>query len=247
MKNIFICLIIMINLKAFSQHKLEVGLGLSNMGQIENPISNFYNVDYPNGFNTDKYINENNSTVIKYNLNFSYGLKDSLNLRFRLGYGQNNKIRVLDYPSALTKINEHQSFLELCPSIGKSRKFGIFTLNAGFEIPLYLVSTYQYLNVSDIRDSTLQVTKTHESLLKIDGGFLIGINNFIHLQMKVSKNISLFSEFNFGLMYAQLGGIFDEKITLSGSDPILNSLEKKYSKLFVSAPQFQFGVTYDLF
>jgi hypothetical protein len=49
----------MINLKAFSQHKLEVGLGLSNMGQIENPISNFYNVDYPNGFNTDKYINEN--------------------------------------------------------------------------------------------------------------------------------------------------------------------------------------------
>jgi hypothetical protein len=115
------------------------------------------------------------------------------------------------------------------------------------EIPLYLVSTYQYLNVSDIRDSTLQVTKTNESSLMIDGGFLIGINNFIHLQMKVSKNISLFSEFNFGLMYAQLGGIFDEKITLSGSDPILNSLEKKYSKLFVSAPQFQFGVTYHLF
>lgn len=237
----------MINLKAYSQHKLEVGLGISNMGQVENPISNFYNVDYPNGFNTDKYINEHHSTVIKYNLNFSYHLNDSLNLRFRLGYGENNKMRVLDYPAALTKINEHQSFMEFCPSIGKSRKFGLFTLNAGIEIPLYLVSNYNYLNVTDIRDSTLQVTNTNESLLKIDGGFLIGINHFIHLQLKISKNMNLFSELNFGLMYAQLGENYDEEITLSGSDPILNSFEKKYSKLFVSAPQFQFGITYHLF
>ena len=59
--------------------------------------------------------------------------------------------------------------------------------------------------------------------------------------------MNLFSELNFGLMYAQLGENYDEEITLSGSDPILNSFEKKYSKLFVSAPQFQFGITYHLF
>lgn len=53
MKNIIICLLFMIHLNAFSQQKLEVGLGISNFGQIENPISNFYNVDYPNGFNMD--------------------------------------------------------------------------------------------------------------------------------------------------------------------------------------------------
>lgn len=48
-------------------------------------------------------------------------------------------------------------------------------------------------------------------------------------------------------MYAQLGERYDEEITLSGSDPISNSFEKKYSKLFVSAPQFQFGITYHMF
>lgn len=247
MKNIIICLLFMIHLNAFSQQKLEVGLGISNFGQIENPISNFYNVDYPNGFNMDTYINENHSTVLKYNVNFSYNLKDSLNVRLRIGYGQNNKRRVMDYPSALSHINEHQSFLELCPSIGKSRKFGLFTLNAGIEIPIYLVSTYNYSNVSDIRDSALQVTSTNESLEEIDGGFLIGINQFIHLQLKVSKNISVFSEFNFGLMYAQLGGIYTEKITVGAAEPIPYSIEKKYTKLFFTAPQIQFGITFHLF
>jgi hypothetical protein len=237
----------MIHLVAFSQQKLEVGLGISNFGQIENPISNFYNVDYPNGFNMDTYINENHSTVLKYNVNFSYNLKDSLNVRLRVGYGQNNKKRVMDYPSALSHINENQSFLELCPSIGKSRKFGLFTLNAGLEIPLYLVSTYNYLNFSEIRDSTLQVTSTNESLEKIDGGFLVGINQFIHLQLKVSKNISVFSELNFGLMYAQLGGEYNQKITSTSFEPSFYSLEKKYTKLFFTAPQVQFGVTFDLF
>lgn len=237
----------MIHLIAFSQQKLEVGLGISNFGQIENPISNFYNVDYPNGFNMDTYINENHSAVLKYNVNFSYNLKDSLNVRLRLGYGQNNKRRVMDYPSALSKINEHQMFWELCPSIGKSRKFGLFTLNAGMEIPIYLVSTYNYSNVSNIRDSALQVTSTNESLKKIDGGFLIGINQFIHLQLKVSKNISVFSELNFGLMYAQLGRNYTEKITVGTAEPIPNTIEKKYTKLFFTAPQVQFGITFHLF
>jgi hypothetical protein len=237
----------MIHLNAFSQQKLEMGLGISNFGQIENPISNFYNVDYPNGFNMDTYINENHSTVLKYNVNFSYYLKDSLNVRLRVGYGQNNKKRVMDYPSALSHINENQSFLELCPSIGKSRKFGLFTLNTGLEIPLYLVSTYTYSNVTDIRDSTLQVTSTNESLEEIDGGFLIGINQFIHLELRVSKNISVFSELNFGLMYAQLGGNYTEKITVGTTEPIPYSIEKKFSKLFFTAPQIQFGITFDLF
>ncbi|MFM1916279.1 MAG: hypothetical protein RLZZ531_1948 [Bacteroidota bacterium] len=247
MKNIIICLLFMIHLNAFSQQKLEMGLGISNFGQIENPISNFYNVDYPNGFNMDTYINENHSTVLKYNVNFSYYLKDSLNVRLRVGYGQNNKKRVMDYPSALSHINENQSFLELCPSIGKSRKFGLFTLNTGLEIPLYLVSTYTYSNVTDIRDSTLQVTSTNESLEEIDGGFLIGINQFIHLELRVSKNISVFSELNFGLMYAQLGGNYTEKITVGTTEPIPYSIEKKFSKLFFTAPQIQFGITFDLF
>ncbi len=247
MKKIISCLILTIHLSAFSQQKLEVGLGISNFGQIENPISNFYNVDYPNGFNMDTYINENHSTVLKYNVNFSYNLKDSLNVRLRLGYGQNNKMRVMDYPSALSHINEHQSFLEFCPSIGKSKKFGLFTLHAGMEIPIYLVSTYNYSNVTDTRDSTLQVTSTNESLEKIDGGFLVGINQFIHLQLKVSKNISVFSELNFGLMYAQLGGNYTEKITVGATEPIPYSIEKKYTKLFFTAPQIQFGITFDLF
>ncbi len=247
MKNIIICLLFMIHLNAFSQQKLEMGLGISNFGQIENPISNFYNVDYPNGFNMDTYINENHSTVLKYNVNFSYYLKDSLNVRLRLGYGQNNKKRVMDYPSALSHINENQSFLELCPSIGKSRKFGLFTLNTGLEIPLYLVSTYTYSNVTDIRDSTLQVTSTNESLEEIDGGFLIGINQFIHLELRVSKNISVFSELNFGMMYAQLGGNYTEKIKVGTTEPIPYSIEKKFSKLFFTAPQIQFGITFDLF
>jgi hypothetical protein len=247
MKKIISCLILMINLNAFSQHNLEVGLGISNFGQIENPISNFYNVDYPNGINTDKYINVQKSTVLKYNVNFSYKFKDSLNLRLRLGYGSNDKYRDLDLPSSLTKYNEHQSFVEICPSIGTSRKFGLFTLNTGLEIPLYFVSTYHYSAASDIRDSTLQVTDTHESLVHIDGGFLIGINQFIHLKMNISKNISVFSELNFGLMYAQLGGNYHEKITISGYEPSTSSFKKEYTKLFFTAPQVQFGITFDLF
>lgn len=247
MKKIICCLIIMINLNAFSQQKLEVGVGISNFGQIENPISNFYNVDYPNGFNTDKYINKNNSTVLKYNVNFSYNLNDSLNLRLRLGFGLNDKFRVLDYPASLTYIHEQQSFAEICPSIGKTKKFGSFTLNAGLEIPLYFVSRYNYSNYSEIRDSSLQVTSTNESLQHIDGGFLVGINHFIHLKMKVTKNMSVFSELNFGLMYAHLGGNYHEIITLSSSVPTSYSFEKRFTKLFFTAPQVQFGVTFDLF
>lgn len=247
MKKIISFLILMIHLSAFSQQKLEVGVGISNFGQIENPISNFYNVDYPNGFNMDTYINMNNSTVLKYNVNFSCNLKDSLNVRLRFGFGLNHKLRVLDYPSALTYIHEKQSFVEVCPSIGKSRKFGLFTLNAGLEIPLYFVSTYNYLNFSEIRDSTLQVTSTQESTQKIDGGFLVGLNNFIHLKMKISKTMSVFSELNFGLMYAQLGGEYNQKITSTSFEPSFYSLEKKYTKLFFTAPQVQFGVTFDLF
>jgi hypothetical protein len=247
MKKIISCLILMINLNAFSQHKLEVGLGISNFGQIENPMSNFYNLAYPNGFNLDVYVNQNHSTNLKYNVNLSYKLKDSLNLRLRFGFGLNEKLRVLDNPSALTYYREHQSFAEICPSIGKSRTFGSFTLNAGLEIPLYFVSTYHYSAASDIRDSTLQVTDTHESLVHIDGGFLIGINQFIHLKMNISKNISVFSELNFGLMYAQLGGNYHEKITISGYEPSTSSFKKEYTKLFFTAPQVQVGITFDLF
>lgn len=247
MKKIICCLILMINLNAFSQQKLEVGVGISNFGQIENPISNFYNLAYPNGFNLDIYVNKNNSTNLKYNVNLSYKLKDSLNVRLRFGFGLNEKLRVLDYPSALTYYREHQSFAEICPSIGKSRKFGSFTINAGLEIPLYFVSRYNFSTYSDIRDSTLQVTGTNESLEQIDGGFLVGLNHFIHLKMKISKTMSVFSELNFGLMYANLGGTYTQEITSTSFEPSFNSLEKKYTKIFFTAPQVQFGVTFDLF
>lgn len=233
------------NVISFCQQKLEMSLGVSNMEQIENPISNFYRVDYTNGFNTDLYINENKSTVLKYNVNFTVQLKDSLNLRFRFGYGQNNKLRVMDYPNALTKINENQSFVEFCPSIGKSKTFGLFTLNTGLEIPIYMASAYKSLTASELRDSTLQVTGTQESEQKIDGGFLIGLNNFIHLQLKISKNMSLFSELNVGLMYARLGGNYYQKITLSGINPLYSSLKKEYTKFFFTAPQIQFGITFN--
>jgi hypothetical protein len=247
MNKIIICLILMTNLNAFSQHKLEVGVGISNFGQIENPISNFYNFDYPQGFNIDLYVNKNNSTNLKYNVNFSCNLKDSLNVRLRLGFGLNDKFKVLDYPATLTYYHEKQSFAEICPSIGKSRKFGLFTLNAGLEIPLYFVSTFNYSTYTDIKDSTLQVTGTNESLQQIDGGFLVGINHFIHLKMKISKNMSVFSELNFGLMYAHLGGEYTHKITSTSFEPSFISVEKKYTKLFFSAPQVQFGFTFDLF
>ncbi len=151
----------------------------------------------------------------------------------------------MDYPNALTKINENQSFVEFCPSIGKSITFGLFTLNTGLEIPIYMASAYKSLTASELRDSTLQVTGTQESEQKIDGGFLIGLNNFIHLQLKISKNMSLFSELNVGLMYARLGGNYYQKITLSGNNPLYSSLKKEYTNFFFTAPQIQFGITFN--
>ncbi len=246
MKNGIICLIFILNLKAFSQCNVNLGLSVSNFGQIEDPISNFYNLEIPNGFNLEKFINNNNSTQLKYNLNLTSKLKDSLSLRFRLGLGIHKAYREIDYPNFFTKINEHQTYLELCPSIGKSQEIGDFTLIAGLEIPLYLASSYSYLNVTDIRDSTLQTISRQESLQKIDGGFLIGFNNFIQLEMNISKELKIFSELNFGLFYAQLGGYYSEYITLTSFEPSFNSFKKSYSRLFFTAPQIQFGISLNL-
>ena len=135
-KIILICIILKTQL-AFGQNKTEISFGISNPGQVEKTLEDFYFIAHPTAFQDDAHYG--NEKRVKFNLGFSFHLRDSLELRLRVGYSK----RVNHYSQAFSNthwsVNDFQSVFEISPSFGFSKRLGRFRFSTGIEIPVYII------------------------------------------------------------------------------------------------------------
>lgn len=237
----------MLHLFGFSQNKFSISTSISNQGQVDKTLEDFYSLNFPYGFAIQEYTNKTVGSNLKYNLGLSYEIRDSINFRLRFGFSSRSSSYEQDYPAIYwSKSDKHKNF-EICPSFGFIRNKGRFSFNAGIELPFYYVFDYAQNVNNKSYDSSLQMTEESEINIKIDGGFFIGINNYLNVQLKLTQSLNLFSEVNFGLMYAHLGGKYERTNTelFPGTSEAYQTFDKKYTKLFFSQPQLQFGLKYD--
>lgn len=231
----------------FSQGKLGISASVSNQGQVDKTLEDFYSLNFPYGFAIQEYTNKTVGSNLKYNLSLSCNIRDSINFRLRIGYASRSSSYEQDYPAMYwTKSDKHEN-IEICPSFGFTRNKGIFSFNAGIELPFYYIFDYtQFLNNKSY-DTSMQLTHESEVNIKIDGGYIFGINNFLNVKLKLVKSLFLFSEVNFGLMYAYLGGKYERTITeiYPTSSDSYQTFDKTFTKLFFSPPQLQLGCIFE--
>lgn len=240
-KIILICIILKTQL-TFGQNKTEISFGISNPGQVEKTLEDFYFIAHPTAFQDDAHYG--NEKRVKFNLGFSFHLRDSLELRFRVGYSK----RVNHYSQAFSNthwsVNDFQSVFEISPSFGFSKRLGRFRFSTGIEIPVYIIGKlkedlwYQTYASS----GTIDLASTSE--ISMPGGTIIGLNNYVRVSTFLSKQLFLYSEINYGLLFASLGGNFRNVTTSTFpiEETLINEFEKTYTKWYFSPAQIQFGI-----
>lgn len=248
MKKLLFIVLLSLPLITFSQKKFDVSVSVSNQGQVDKTLEDFYSLNFPYGYAVQEYTNKIVGSNLKYNLGLSYVIRDSINFRLRMGFASENSSYEQSYPADYWLKSDKHKNIEICPSFGFIRNKGRFSFNTGIELPFYYILDYTQYMDSKSYDSSLQLTGDDEINTKIDGGFFIGINNYMNVKVKLSENISLFSEVNFGLMYTHLGGNYERtnRQIFPNPEEFYQSFEKKYTKFFFSPPQLQFGVNYQL-
>ena len=246
MKKLFFIALLSFPLFIYSQNKFGISVSVSNQGQIDKVVEDFYSLNFPYGFAIQEYTNKVKGYNLKYNLGMSYVIRDSFNIRLRMGFASRISSYEQNYPAMLWLNSDNQKSFELSPSFGIIRHKGKFSFNTGIEIPVFYIDDYTQYSNNKSYDTSLQLTGEYEVTTKIDGGLIFGINSYLNLKFILTKKISLFSEINFGLMFAKLGGMYERtnRQILPNSEKFYQSFEKKYTKFFVSPPQLQLGVCY---
>jgi len=244
MNNTILIAALFITFTTTAQQKWGVSLGLSNQGQVDQELQEFYNLK--NVFSPDP-MTENKQFFMKYNLGAMYQLKVNSIIRFRFGMGQRKK--EYDYKDQFHQItyNEDQKLFEMAFSYGVTQQLGRFKLSGGVELPLYLVGKYS-LNETTVKLSDNTNAQSIKWDYTIDGGYILGLNSFLRGDYVFGKCFTFFTELNFGVLRSKFGNnISGHSVTyfVDGS-PIqetYSETEKKQTKLFFSGIQAQFGIS----
>jgi hypothetical protein len=225
---------------AFSQNRIGISASVSNQGQIDNALSDFY---YPSREDQNDAFVKSSSINLKYNLGFSYQLKNGNQLRLRTAYGtrnaeSSNKEQSYFYYGRIT---DKQQFFEFAPGYGFSERLGKFNIGFGAELPVYLID--QYRQDSYLGYNNDEASEYNTSFMTMSGGVIFGLNGFLNLEYSFGKHLALFTELNCGAMHARLGGKMYDSSLLGGTG---NGWEQKQNSTYFSGLQGQLGLAVKL-
>jgi hypothetical protein len=228
--------------------KFEFGIGIGNNGQLEKTLSDFYIWNHETYYLDDS--NDDKTTHLKYSAVVRYLLNDKISIRLRGGYAVRKDYYINNaFPTEYSTYDYKQSVYNINPSICFSKQIDNFEIATGIEVPLMFVSPFVFKSTYKQMPDSVNVTQEINGTMKMDGGFVWGINNFISMRYYFGKRFSIGTEINYGLLFAKLGDKVEssvEYVIPAQPSPVDVPYEKKYKKTFFSQPEFSFGLSIKL-
>jgi hypothetical protein len=230
----------------FGQSKVDLNVSLSNQGQIDKVLEDFYFPAHPTASQDDAHIGKD--FRLKYNATLSYVHKDSFDIRLSIGYGQRINHYEQDQINTKWIYDDKQNIIELAPSFGFSKQFGRFRIGTGIQIPIYIIGNFIETGVYTEHSDSVNLSYSVSSKIKMDGGIIFGINNYVNLKVNLFKKLYLFTELNYGLLFANLGKKYaaENTTTFPYNDTYSSSFDKTYKKTYFSPISIQFGLGFRL-
>lgn len=244
MKYVPVFIFLLIGNLLMAQNKIELSFGVSNQGQFDKLLEDFYFPAHPTAFQDDAH--EGKDLRIKYNFSGSYVFGDSTEVRLRIGYANRVNHYEQRFPTTGWIIDDEQHVVEISPSFGFRENLGRFSFSIGLEIPIYLIGDLtEHIDYSQYADS-INMSYAAKSDVKIDGGIVVGLNSYLNIKTFFTKGFYLFSELNYGILYSKLGGKYENASGETFPNSVFNYAEqdKSYSKVYVSPIQVQLGLGY---
>lgn len=229
---------------SIAQNNFQLGFGLSNQGQFDKLLEDFYYPAHPTAMQDDAH--KGKDLRIKYNFFGSYLFHDSLELRLRVAYAIRKNHYEQTFPTSAWIINDKQNVIEFSPSFGFRKNWGRFSFSTGLEIPIYLVGDLEEkINYQEFSD-TINLSLESNSNLRMDGGLILGLNHYLNVRTFFSNQIFMFSEINYGILYSKLGGNYEDVGGSTYPTVVISAYEydKSYSKTYFSSIQVHFGIGY---
>ena len=227
-----------------AQNNIELSFGVSNQGQIDKLLEDFYFPAHPTAFQDDAH--KGKDLRIKYNFSGSYVFGDSMEVRLRIGYATRTNHYEQRFPTNGWIIDDEQNVFEISPSFGFRENLGRFSFAIGLEIPIYFVGDLtEHIDYRQYADS-VKMSYAAKSDIKMDGGIIVGLNSYLNIKTFFTEGIYLFSELNYGILYSKLGRKYENVSGETFPTPATNYAEfdKNYEKVYVSPIQVQLGFGY---
>ncbi len=178
----------------FAQRKFELGFGLSNQGQFDKLVENFYFPAGPKVWLDDS--NKGKDLRLKANLYLSYLFNYDFEFRLRTSKAiRKNEYERISLTSSL-KTNNLQNIFEFSPSFGVRKSWGRFSFSTGVELPVYLVGDLNEQIIYEEFSDSVNLSAASKSDIRMDGGFIIGLNQYISVRTVLKNQLFVFSELN---------------------------------------------------
>lgn len=222
-----------------------IGLFSAVSGFSQDTMRQYFSATYSNNTQIsdvvhELYFKEKDEPNVKqsvFKINLSYSLQSKLGCEYglQLGYGQRNDI----YPRVDSKLKSaRQQYYTITPFVLKTWEFKRLNVSTGAGIPLNIVSEYRYRGYDYMQKPFSTI---------IDGGFSIGLNSITQLHFYLTERLALTSAVQFGGLYVQLGGKFEQKPDDPDYNPIwLTDDNRKSKQMIFTQPEFFAGLAFRL-
>jgi hypothetical protein len=244
MKNAYWLILLLPAMAIAQEKKMEVGILFGNNGQLDKTLNDFY------FFGHETHYLDDSSEGIGVNLKFGatgrFFFTDNISARLRLGYAIRKGHDIADYTNTYAEYTLNQSVFNSNPAICFSKKIDKIEIATGIELPLMFVRDFTLVVEYKELPDGVTVTYNSKDKMKMTGGFVWGINNFIGVKYLITDALAIGGEIDYGILFAKLG----DKIELNAEStiPVEASsswtVDKKYKKIFFSTPEVSLGIFY---
>ena len=243
MKIASIVLLLILPLALLGQNKkIEFGLSLGNNGQLDKTLNDYYFPGHETAYLDDSY--EDKTTNLKYSGSLRYFINKEISIRLKFGYAIRKDYYTKSDPNRYVDYDFKQTVFNVGPSICFSKSFDKLEIMTGFEIPIFSVGNFNFSSNYKVIPDSITVTQEVNSTITMGGGLIWGVNNFICLRYFFTDRVGIGAEFDYGLLFADLGDTYQRGIEyVIPSQPTTNSeFDKQYKKTFFSPPEVSFGL-----
>lgn len=229
-------------LSAHAQSGFDLGFSISNQGQVDKELDEFYFPADAGAFKDDLRLAK--EFHLKYNGNLAYRTKSNNEIRVRFGYGVRNQEYERSTVSVFQSIEDEQQFFEVAPSFGVNKELGRFVISTGIEIPVYVIGEFTERNIYTQFSESGATISEQEQIIKMDGGIIYGLNHYVNIKTNIFSKFYFFTEFNYGLMFSDIGEEYYSLMTQISPTTSENefNFEKSIKNTFFSPMQLQFGL-----
>lgn len=221
-----------------------LGLLSAGSGLAQDSVRHHFSLSYANnaqisGMVHDLYFKasedpKQKQSIFKICGAYSFESKRGFEFGIQVGFGQRQDIYTREIPAKKAL----QKYYAIMPFALKTLGFNRFSISIGGGIPLNSISTYD-LKGNDYLDKAFHNT--------FEGGFTIGLNSITQLRFYLTPRWALTSSIQFGWMYAELGGKYQQKPVDPDYMPVWFIDDYRTArKSFFTQPEFLFGIGFSI-